>query len=330
MVRLVAHFEVMLPGQCLVAWPEEKEIWSNCTIKEFDVSVQFIVDPSHKFKHKDDELWTYIIHHILVRVSREEDEAPPIVIPDEKGILDYRIQGSYFSERKKEYGAVAQEVVNRLIRFFKFKLKTPYLTELLILHNDFQNAKWTDQSGNEIRTGGATLVVRGVPGLRGELGVQKLMPESIKSLHSALQDPISPSLHEEIISDAQTALFQKNFRRAVFELAIACEIAIKGKYFSEDSPAGMAFEYLEDKGQVKVRVLDFIDRIAKEAIGKSFRSDYSEHYQNIDHLFRCRNKIAHRGALLYRDDSGVAKIVDCKTISSWWNSVSVLIEWINT
>ncbi len=291
--------------------------------------VRLVVDPSGRSKNEDDEHWTYVLHYALVQVSKEEAEDPPVVIPDEEGQRDYRIQISYFSERIKAYGAAAQEAINRLIRFFKFKLKTPFLTELPIGHHSFKNAKWTDPSGNDIGKGPFVFVAKGVPGLWGELGVQKLMPESIESLKSALQDPISPSLHEEIISDAQTALFQGNLRRAVLELAIACEIVVKRKFFPEASPAGTAFDYLEDKAQGRLKVLDFIDHIAAEAFGKSFRIHHSDDYQNIDYLFRCRNKIAHRGVLSYRDDSGVTRPVDYEIVSNWWNSVSTLIEWLN-
>ena len=258
-----------------------------------------------------------------------EEEAPPVVRPDEKGRRDYSIQSDYFSERIRKYGAVAREAINRLIRFFKFKLKTPFLNELPNGHHCFENATWTDASGNEVGKGTVVFVAKGVLGLWGQLGVQKLAPESKESLRAALRDPTVPTLYEEILSDAQTALFEGNIRRAVLELAIACEIIIKRKIFSEESPAGAAFDYLEDKSQVRVRVLDFIDRIAVEAFGKSFRVDQGDHFNNIDHLFRCRNKVAHRGILSYRDDSGASIQVDYETVSSWWISVSTLIEWLN-
>lgn len=70
--------------------------------------------------------------------------------------------------------------------------------------------------------------------------------------------------------------------------------------------------------------------IAEEAFSRSFRANHPDQYKDIDHLFRCRNKIAHRGELSYRDDSGVTQPVDYNTVESGWNSIMSLIEWIET
>ena len=155
--------------------------------------------------------------------------------------------------------------------------------------------------------------------------MQKLEPDIEESLVVALLDPIIPTLHEEILSDAQTASFEGNIRRAVLELAITCEIVAKQKYFSEESASGAAFNHLDDR---RVRVVDLIADKALEAFGKSFRIEQNGHYWNIDHLFRCRNNVAHRGELSYKNDGGKSIDVNTKTVSIWWNSVLVLVEWI--
>jgi hypothetical protein len=141
----------------------------------------------------------------------------------------------------------------------------------------------------------------------------------------ALINPVEPTLYEEILADAQTALFEHRHRRAVLELAIACEIVVERRFLSGDSPAVAAFEYLEEKSRVRVRVLDFIDGVAQNAFGKSFRRDHRDHYDNIDYLFQCRNKVAHTGDLLYRDKQSI-KTADYSVIESWWESVKVLIS----
>lgn len=278
----------------------------------------------------DDAYWTRSLHRAEVSVVREEEVEPPSVIPNEQGHLDYTVQSEYFAERIKEYAPVAQEAINRLIRFFKFRLHTPFLKELSLSHQCFQNAMWTDLSGKEVGKGSAVLVLQGTPGLNGELGVDKLRPEYTESVQTSLEYPVNPSLYEEFISHAQSALFEGNFKRGVLELAIACEIMVKRWFFSEDSPAGAAFDYLEDRSQVTVKVLDLIDRVAKEAFGRSFRVECPDHYRNIDYLFRCRNKVAHRGLLFYRDDRGENHKVDKATVADWWKSVTELMNWIES
>ncbi len=328
MLRLVATFEVELPGQCLATWPEGEDISANCTIGTFDVALQLCSDSSGRSKGAGEEHWTYVLDRAVVRVTRDETEVPPPVVPDEKGVRDYTVQAQYFSERIEEYGAAALEATNRVIRFFKFRLRTPFLQEFPAGHHAFRNAKWTDPSGNLVGKGMMAFVARGIPGLWGQLSVEKLRPESIGHLQTAIEERIEPTLPEQILSDAQTAIFEKNLRRAVIELAIACEIVVKRSFFSSDSPAGAAFDYLEDKSQVRVTVKDMIDRVAHEAFGKSFLEDHPSQYWHVDHLFRCRNKVAHRGELSFRDDKGQNIAVEQELVSDWWRAVNTLVGWL--
>jgi hypothetical protein len=41
-MRLVAHFDVSLPGQCLVAWPDDQSLLFDCAIREFQVGIVLI------------------------------------------------------------------------------------------------------------------------------------------------------------------------------------------------------------------------------------------------------------------------------------------------
>ncbi len=312
----------------LACYPEDETISSKCTIDGFDITIRLQCDSSVRSKEKDDEYSTYVLDRATVTVAKDEVEAPPEVIPDGQGRRDYRVQSEYFKGRIKEYGSVAREALNRLIRFFKFQLYTPYIQEFPEKHNAFQNAEWTDSEGREAGKGGVSFIVKGIPGQWGQLGVQKLRLEDKESLNAALQKPFQPQLHEEIISDAQTALFEGNLRRSVLELAIACEIAVKRSFFSGDSPAGAAFEYFENKSMIKVTVLNLVNRVAQEVFGRSFKEDHLSDFTNIDHLFRCRNKVAHRGDLSFRADSGPRQSVSYETVADWWLSVQNLLGWL--
>ncbi|MDQ3831046.1 MAG: hypothetical protein M3361_17460 [Candidatus Tectomicrobia bacterium] len=324
MIRLVAHFTIELPGQCLVvSLAAIRQTPLHCTINGFEVNVQ-AKSLSRKLKAADDQHWTYILESLVVKVARDEDEAPPPVIPDAEGLLDYTIQSEYFSQRIGDYSAAACEAVNRVIQFFKFELNTPFLHELSASHQSFRNAEWRDESGTLVGKGNLVHVAKGVPGLRGALGVQKLRRETVESLQAALAHPREPLLYEQVLSVAQTALFEGNLRRAVLELAIASELVVEGKFLSGDSPAVKAFEYLEEKARFRVRVVDYIDGVAKEAFQKSFRRDHRKDYDHINDLFQCRNKIAHTGQLSYEGQPSVTYEV----VARWWDSVVLLIKWL--
>lgn len=324
---LTANFKVDLPGNCLVNWPEDEEFILKTKINDCDVNVHFVLE-SRKAKLAEDEHWTYVLHQIIVRVSREEKKSPPSVVPDSNEQLDYSCQHQYFDQKLSDYSMVACEVTNHIIRFFKYQLFTPFLRELPLDHYSFRNAEWTDVQGNEAGKGTMAFVARGIPGLHGQLSVAKVTKGNVASLLSALTKPFNQCLHDELFSDAQSAIFEGNLRRGVLELAIGCEILVKRSFFCQDTPAGAAFDYFEDKSLIKIRVIDLIHHAAKEAFGKSFKNDHPAHYMNIDHLYRCRNKIAHRGALSFRNDSGDFITVESNLVGDWWNSITALCEWL--
>jgi hypothetical protein len=136
-------------------------------------------------------------------------------------------------------------------------------------------------------------------------------------------------LYEELISDAQTAASEGNYRRAVLELAIATEVFIKNSFFKSNPVSTATFEYLEDKNKINVSAIDLISDVAKRAFDISFKKDSPDDYKNIDHLFRCRNKIAHQGKLGFRNDNGDWIEVTNETVNDWWKSVSKLIQWLD-
>ena len=146
------------------------------------------------------------------------------------------------------------------------------------------------------------LVAERTPGLHGELGVGGLTPDLSESLQRYLEHPNAPQLFQELLFDAQTAWFAGNLRRSVLELAVACEIVVTRHFFADESPAGAAFDYLEDQGRIRVRVLDLMTVFLRR--GHRSRSERPDEYRDLDHLFRCRNKVAHRGELSYQDDGG--------------------------
>lgn len=331
MPNLVANFNIEIPGQCLITWPEGEPPPSfRFSIGEFEIALRLIIDNiSWGVKKKGGAYFTRVIEAAEVGVLRQEDTFPPEVVRNERGQMDYRIQADYFRNRSPAFEEAAHEAVNRVIRFFRYKLNTPLLYEIPVWHQSLCNPKWKDETGKIVGKGPITIRGGKVHGSYGELGVLEFTPDMAESFSDYLSEPSAPSLTEEILTDAQSAWFDGNLRRSVLELAIACEIIVKRRFFSGDSPAGAAFDYLEDRAKVSVRVPELLDRVCLEAFARSFRVEHSTAYLDVDHLFRCRNKIAHRGDLSYRDDGGHMITVDASTVQRWWNSVATMRSWLD-
>lgn len=330
MPRLVATYHIPLPSQCMLQWPEGHQATVSFTRDEFNIDVKFHTVEGAKHKYEKDPHWTYYTDKIELTISREEQFYPPLVVQGPDGITNWSFQKDYFDTRKSFYNNVAHYTANCIIDFFRYELKTPLLSEFTPGHQVFQNPVWTDEQGAEVFHAGHTVVIEKVPGSFGELGTSPLTPNDIPLLAEYISKDKQPSLADEILSNAQGAWFEGNLRRCVLELAIACEVISKRKFFSENSPAGVAFDYLEDKSRVSVKVLDIIDTLCLEAFSKSFKIEHKEKYQNIDYLFRCRNKVAHRGELTYRDVNGTPRIASEAIVNEWYESTLFLRKWIDS
>jgi hypothetical protein len=329
--RLTARFDIAIQGEFLFKRPVSDDLCYKITIRDFEV--ELCLNPNAKSYQKrpvdtpeifaNDSYWGS--SKVRIQTSRNEIIPPPVPRTiDERTSYEWH---KYFEERKPAHRQVAWETLNRAILFFKYRLHNPNLSLLNQYSSGFQNPFWIDESGKEIGNVGITIVMERLPSLD-RFGICSLSRQDDSSLENSLRNPILPELVEELISDAQSAVFQQNLRRAILETAIACEIAVKQAFFAKATPAGVAYEFLEDKGKVRVTAIELIDSVAKQAFGKSFKEDERVHFNNIDFLFRCRNKVAHRGELTYKDDSGM-HFVDNDTLAVWWESVETLLEWLH-
>jgi len=133
------------------------------------------------------------------------------------------------------------------------------------------------------------------------------------------------SLHQELLSDAQAAAFEGNIRRAVLELAVSCEVFVKHFFFEHGSRAAQVVEAMEGERKMHIRILELLDVGTRAVLGKSLKDSDKAAYDDIDHLFRARNKVAHQGKAEFRDGKRV-HIVDMKLLSKWWQSVERLFS----
>lgn len=274
-------------------------------------------------------LWTYRIQALEIVVSRNETDACPDVVVNADGTRDLTGQGAYLRSKRPAYQKAARETANRILSFFQYSLFTPLVRPVSPWNQSLHSPTWLDASGKELR-GDYVVIAEPVPGVNGELGVRKLTQEILPELQNFLATPAEPSLALALLSDAQTAWFEGGLRRSVLELAICTEVMVKRRFFAKDTAAGAAFDYMEDKAKVSIRVLDLIDAVAEEAFGASYKKQESSWFQKIDYLFRCRNKIAHRGELSFRDDLGRKVSVDAPQIAEWWCAVANLKDWLES
>jgi hypothetical protein len=324
MERLVASFTITLAEPILVKDREGAIHTFKVAHDAYQVEITWGKEdvPSRIFKpgsHRP----CYGISRLNISVSHPETEPYP------EGV-DARY--SYIEPRLEAYASVAENVTNRLIKYFKFTLGNPLLREIATLDLKVSNPEWTDENGAPLPR--ALVISRSqLPiGLAHSpaFGIQAFSPAQSHELEKALQADRTYELYEELIADARTALLQRNLRRAVLEMAIACEVATKQLFFKEATLAGDAFEYLEDKSKVNVSVPEFLNKVSKAVFGTGFYDSHKKDWHNIEYLFQCRNKVAHRGILRYNDQHGTPQNVDFETLRDWWDSLDTLIAWIRS
>ena len=329
MYRLTATYKIEFPNRLRVKRAEDDPLCYTAVIEGFDTEVVLVRNGGASIKEKGEIHETRAVTRIDVSISRDDDSAPPDVPVNEKGGRDFTDRAPWFGEREHEYRRVAVEAVNRVIRFFKYEMNTPRLREFSVHDAEFRNPQWTNRNGKELQSGilELTSTVLSPPG-PGLLGEKDFTEDEDAKLGRALQNDLDIETHRDFLSDAQTSILHDKLRRAILEMAIACEVAVKGAFFAKATAAGAAYEYLEDKRRVRVKVIELIDGAAKLAFGQSFKDVDPDAYMHIDFLFRARNRVAHRGERTYRDDVGTECQVDRPTLEAWRASVDTLMKWI--
>ena len=167
-----------------------------------------------------------------------------------------------------------------------------------------------------------------------KFGVKMLTNQMESDIGKAIEKELPVELYEEVLLDAQLAIFENNYRRAVLEMAMACEIAIKRIYFSKSSAAGLALEFMEDSKNLsaRVKITSYLTNIAEYALGEKFEEFSSEADRiNIENLFHGRDKVVHRGELSYKSENDKkSREITMLVLQDWWSSVEKLLAWLNS
>lgn len=333
---LKALFKVNLPGNLLMRMPmasmplylaEPRPL--EFTLEGFDVQLRF-KQVMPVVNEGEGTNWNGVGSKVHLTLGRHEQSEPPPIIQSADGVRDTTVQAHYFDALLPEFRQVAVVCLNRLILYFKFELRNPSLRTINESFQDLQNPEWFLSDGKTVAMGSRTLMVPGVPGLFNPKFSARPFGESDHEhlLHQLMQAP-AYELVAEILSDAQAAAVEGNFRRAILEMAIACEVAAKSAFFGTASVPALAFQWLEEKNQYRVKLLQLIHEVADHIWGSSFKVTHKADYESVELLFRCRNNIAHRGEATYRDRDGVHRSLNPRTFTDWWSSVEVLLAWLN-
>lgn len=321
-MRITAHYDVHLTAFLMLCVDEasSNNISFKSKVDDYDLEIILFLDKAVGYKSKNDTYHTYGSNHISVRVTRDE-------------LGDLASIKSNLFEIYPSFEKIAERGINRLIRFFKFKLNNPLLREVSC-HDDpwSNNPKWYDVEGNEIDLGlGTSDCSRHLAyGFYPRFGMKALHDINDPDFYNALQKSIQPKLYEEFLADARTEIIEENYTRAVLEMAIACELFVKNAFFSDSPISGALFDYLALQRKIEVSIHELINKPAKEVFGYSFKDDYPNDFNNIGYLFQARNRVAHSGQCIYKDNKGKEKEVDEFVLEEWWQSLATLIDWLKS
>jgi len=267
---------------------------------------------------------------VQVSVSRTETAEPPAIPSTPEGGRNLRDRAPYFHERILIYRKVALEALCRFLRFFKYRQAHALLRDPI--SEDLDNPKWTDDTGQEVPSG-VHFIEASLYGIEldDDVGIHALAGTDDSALQHALAElPIEPQLYEELLSDARAALFQGSLRRAILELAISCEVAIKQAFFRNATEAAI-LAYFDERKQLRDSVGGFTNLLSEPAehiLGQNFRKTEKRAYAHIHHLFQCRNQIAHEGVPTYRNARGHLRTVDQAVAKEWFISADRLFTWL--
>jgi hypothetical protein len=341
MLRLTATFKVSLANPLYINRLSQQErvrtippLRYDTRIDDSDVEVALLeIHPA--MRQGDRTIWA--VPEVRVSVSRSETVDPPPIQRTAQGGRDFRDRWSYFQERDPIYRGAAIEALHRLVCFFKYKQAHVLLRDApladLMSNLQWTNEMWTDDTRQEFPSGSSPLRVLSLYGIEldEEVGVRGLAAADDLSLQQALAEPpIEPELYEELLSDARAALFQGSLRRAIIELAISCEVAIKQAFFNKATAAELSM-YFDERKQINDDVGGFTNLLGKPAehiLGQNFRKIKRRAAAHIDGLFRCRNQIAHEGEPTYKDKRGRSQIVDQAIAKEWFKAAHYLFYWL--
>ena len=232
MPLLTACFELPIHAACLLQLPDGTVADFQTTHTGFTTAVRLLPSESWRQKGKDDPNWTTSVWAIKVDLTRDDPDDVPEVIERPDGTRDLTQQGAFLLSRLDDYKSAAREVANKVLDFFRYCLLTPSVRRIVPWDQALASPVWYNARGVDLGPS-RVLMAQPVPGIRGELGVQKLTQDRLPALAQYLNASDEPPLELALLSDAQTAWFEDSFRRTVLELAICAEVMVKRRFLPQ-------------------------------------------------------------------------------------------------
>jgi hypothetical protein len=322
MATLAAEFEIDLkrfPG-FLIAIGDDVSVRYTCsaTIDDFVIDLSLCSTGRGARGFADSPIKSFFLDRMIAKVSRDCERFPPTQF--ESGLTGFIV----YRECLNRYQEALLQASNRLISYFKYKIRHPLLqlwTWDDVLRNEgaFFNPRWTFEGHEVAQDFGEIAKKSGVITLEGSgflgdfgFGIKKFTSGLEASLQGYVQSEPNVSLFEQFLSEAQGALIAGNHRRAILELAVAVEILVRYTFVAIDEVAAIQ---AQKKRQPLLKILD--DALSNGS-GLSFKDSNAEERASLQSLFASRNNIVHNGTYSATPAQ----------IKEWWQATLTLDDWI--
>lgn len=317
--RLTATWKVNLQHRLWVTRPLEEVVPDpvfSTTFDGSDVKVTLHLEEWPRQDSPSRGITIRPVTRLTISVSRSEPlEVIGIVPVPPPESEEHVAWGKTHVDREDKYRTAALEILNRLIVFFKYVLKTPLIEKFTLF--SLPAPEWKDEENNVVETGIQQLMASWDPPAYLE---NTLQPLADASLQHCLENSMEPTLVAEILLDALGAWKSGNLRRAVIEAAVCAEVATRDSF---------SFPYVAEETEPLASIPTLISRVARAVNGVGFDTLAPNSFKRIDLLFRTRNKGAHEGRPYYIGDDGVRHSVTRTECAQWIRSVEILLGWLD-
>jgi len=315
--------DLMLIPCLILAKGSDAELKVTAIVSNMPVEVNLTSTGAPSITNADGNYRRFVYNKVSISITRPEEN----------------LANSNFIEGRAryllmEFQGVVVDVLNRLISYFKYEKRHPNLRELsffdlLKQEEQFCNPTWQTLAGIPLAVSASpvssgVISIPGIGWLREEFfGISLFTADESPNLERWISSADHDiGLGDQLLSDAQSAALSNNIRRAVLELVISIEVVVKSAFFKQAKIAGAVFE------RETIKVVELLDGVSASAFGESFKTALPKSYKHIDHAFRCRNKIAHRGEVKFRDDAGNWHTPDNELLRQWWASTIEMFNWL--
>lgn len=280
-------------------------------------------------KYKGETEWTHVASNPILVVSIPEAEDPPHIELTARGGKDWGPLQLWLNERHPRFEAEARRITDR----FLFTLRHTFGVPLVQGSTDlspvpFANPVWRYTGRGTLSDRGWTMIPKGSPGLMlyPAFRVVPLTEDNLRAIQDGLREHAEVPLYRELLADARDMVARSDYRRAVIDLAVACEVALKHRLLVHGSIAARTWQYLEQNRQLRIGVHDLL-QAARNIAPQEPPSSSSM----LPDLISCRDRIVHHGVVEYRRTKNDPwQAVDRATVTAWWSAVADYVDWLET